>query len=362
MKISHSVHNLNLKTGEWIEVRSREDILATLDKDGRLENAPFMAEMFQYCGRRFRVFKRADKTCDPAHEPWSIRRVKNCVHLQDVRCDGQAHGGCQAGCLIFWKEAWLKRVDHNTVSADSLRNSGTIEGRHDGHCTPETISAAGQATNAEGETVYACQATELRNFTSEMAAWDPRQYIRDLTSGNLASGLAGDSLGNRVLELLLGVIRLLSSLTISLFNLMPRRLKGPAYPFIVGSLENTPKETLDLQPGELVQVRSREEIVATLDRHNRNRGMLFDGEMLPYCGGIYRVLRRVHHIIDERSGKMVNMKSPCIVLEGVVCQSDFHRLCPRAIYPYWRENWLRRASIVGTSALTEGVVETCERR
>jgi hypothetical protein len=362
MKISHSVHNLNLKTGEWIEVRSREDILATLDKDGRLENAPFMAEMFQYCGRRFRVFKRADKTCDPAHEPWSIRRVKNCVHLQDVRCDGQAHGGCQAGCLIFWKEAWLKRVDHNTVSADSLRNSGTIEGRHDGHCTPETISAAGQATNAEGETVYACQATELRNFTSAMAAWDPRQYIRDLTSGNLASGLAGDSLGNRVLELLLGVIRLLSSLTISLFNLMPRRLKGPAYPFIVGSLENTPKETLDLQPGELVQVRSREEIVATLDRHNRNRGMLFDGEMLPYCGGIYRVLRRVHHIIDERSGKMVNMKSPCIVLEGVVCQSDFHRLCPRAIYPYWRENWLRRASIVGTSALTEGVVETCERR
>jgi hypothetical protein len=91
-------------------------------------------------------------------------------------------------------------------------------------------------------------------------------------------------------------------------------------------------------------VRGKEEIMATLDKNHRHRGLLFDGEMLPYCGGIYRVLRRVHHIIDEKSGKMVNMKFPCIVLEGVVCKSDYHRLCPRAIYPYWRENWLKRAT------------------
>jgi len=361
MKTSDSKGSLNLKAGEWIEVRSREEILATLDMHGRFENAPFMTEMFQHCGRKIQVSKRADKTCDPAHEPWSIRRVKNCVHLQDVRCDGRGHGGCEAGCLIFWKEAWLKRAAKNILSADTFQNSGKAQPMHDALCTVESITAAGQATDADGETIFACQATELRNFTSEMAAWDPRQYIRDLTSGNLSTGLAGDSFGNRMLELLLGLIRLFRSLVISLFNLIPRKLKGPAYPFIVGALENTPKETLDLRPGELVQVRTREEIVATLDRHNRNRGMLFDGEMLPYCGGIYRVLRRVHHIIDERSGKMVNMKSPCIVLEGVVCQSDFHRLCPRAIYPYWRENWLRRASIAGSSAPAERVVETCER-
>lgn len=360
MNKSNSARKLNLKAGEWIEVRSQEEILATLDQFGRFENAPYMAEMFHYCGHKFRVSKRADKTCDPAHEPWSIRRVKNCVHLQDLRCDGQAHGGCQAGCLIFWKEAWLKRADNNVVSAEHLWQSGKNPGSRSGRWSVETVTAAGQSTNAEGETIYSCQATELRNYTSEMAAWDPRQYVRDLTSGNLSTGLAGDSFGNQMLELLLGLIRLFRSLIISLFNLIPRRLKGPAYPFLVGALENTPKATLDLQPGELVQVRSREEIVATLDKHNRNRGMLFDGEMLPYCGGIYRVLRRVHHIIDERSGKMVNMKSPCIVLEGVVCQSDFHRLCPRAIYPYWRENWLRRAATAGKSAPTECAVETCE--
>jgi hypothetical protein len=66
------------------------------------------------------------------------------------------------------------------------------------------------------------------------------------------------------------------------------------------------------------------------------------------------VLRRVHHIIDEKTGKMMNMRYPCIVLEGVVCKSDYHRLCPRAIYSYWRENWLRRVSSMPQPAASAG--------
>src|SRR4029450_10299473 len=44
-----------LKPGDWIEVRSRDEILGTLDADGRLEGMIFMPEMLQFCGRRFRV-------------------------------------------------------------------------------------------------------------------------------------------------------------------------------------------------------------------------------------------------------------------------------------------------------------------
>jgi hypothetical protein len=352
---------LYLKAGEWVEVRSREEILATLDERGCLDGTPFMPEMLSCCNQKFRVYKRADKTCDPAHEPWSIRRVKDSVHLENVRCDGQQHGGCQAGCLIFWKEAWLKRSAKDLVSADNLGQSRAAATPAPGRCSVEDLPAASQRLSPEGETIYSCQATDLRNFTTEMAAWDPRQYIRDLWSGNLATGLAADTWGNRFLEFVLGVITLFRALIISIFNLVPRRIKGPAYPHLQGALEKTPVENLNLQPGELVQVRTREEIIATLDKHNRNRGMLFDGEMLPYCGGIYRVLRRVHHIIDENTGKMVNMKSPCIVLEGVVCQSDYHRLCPRAIYPYWRENWLKRAVVPSGPSSEKRVAETCER-
>jgi hypothetical protein len=64
--------------------------------------------------------------------------------------------------------------------------------------------------------------------------------------------------------------------------------------------------------------------------------------MLKYCGRQARVLRRVEQIIDERTGRMMRFKNPCVILEDVICTSDYHRLCPRSIYPYWREIWLER--------------------
>ena len=103
-----------LRATDWVEVRSKEEILATLDENGRLEGLPFMPQMLQYCGQRFQVFKRAGKTCSEVRGPTGVvyvsRRLRDTVHLEH-RCDGRAYGGCQAGCLIFWKEAWLKHVD-----------------------------------------------------------------------------------------------------------------------------------------------------------------------------------------------------------------------------------------------------------
>jgi hypothetical protein len=349
------------RAGDWVEVRSREEILATLGERGRLENLPFMPEMLQYCGRRLRVYKRADKTCDYI-AGWNLRRLENSVHLEGVRCDGEGHGGCQAGCLIFWKEAWLKPIENDAPSPESFPSPAGSAPSHSGPCTVEKILAASQTTNPEGETIYSCQALEVRNFTSPMSGWDPRQYIRDLRSGNLASGLAGHSRAERLLELVLGILQIFRSIIITAFNKVQGRLHGIPYPYVSGSLTKTPVEVLDLQPGELVQVRSKEEIVATLDKQNRNRGLWFDVEMVPYCGGIYRVLRRVTRIIDEKTGKMINMKYPCIVLDGAVCRADFHRLCPRAIYAYWRESWLKRAATSPVQISTTPVAETCERR
>jgi hypothetical protein len=75
--------------------------------------------------------------------------------------------------------------------------------------------------------------------------------------------------------------------------------------------------------------------------------MYWDAEMVPYCGGTYRVLKRVTTILDERTGKMQEMKNPCIMLDSVICEgrySNCRMFCPRAIYSYWREIWLERVS------------------
>jgi len=69
-----------------VEVRSLEEILATLDEHDRLENLPFMPEMLQYCREWFRVFKRADKTCNYI-QGRSIRQIKDSAHFEGIRCE-----------------------------------------------------------------------------------------------------------------------------------------------------------------------------------------------------------------------------------------------------------------------------------
>src|SRR4030095_17098039 len=98
--------HLGLRAGDWIEVRPAAEILETLDQEGRLEGLPFMPEMLRYCGRRFRVLAVAHKTCDTVNKT-GCRRVRDAGHLEELRCDGSGHAGCQAACLLFFQDALL---------------------------------------------------------------------------------------------------------------------------------------------------------------------------------------------------------------------------------------------------------------
>ena len=95
------------RRGDIVEVRSTAEIAATLDASGCLDELAFMPEMAMYCGRRYRVRSRASKTCV---EGLGLRRMDDTIFLENLRCDGAAHDGCERGCLMFWKEAWLKPV------------------------------------------------------------------------------------------------------------------------------------------------------------------------------------------------------------------------------------------------------------
>ena len=326
---------LDLRVGEVVEVRSQEEVLATLDSKGTLEGLPFMPEMLTHCGKRFTVRKRAHKVCDDISGS-GLRRM-NAVLLDDVRCDGSAHGGCNAGCPMLWKEAWLRKVDPLSSSQTSETASisaatdtviGLANGRANG-CTPEMLVAATRAmphdTKSDEET-FSCQATEMLRASGELIpAWSPGQYVEDIRSGNVG-----------FLEFIRGFMK---------SAVMPSRWEW-RHPLIHGKLKKgtTPSRLLDLQPGEVVRIKSRKEIVATLDTSNRNRGLSFDKEMLKYCGRMVRVRHRVDRIINENTGRMIHFKTDCVVLDDVVCSGDYRRLCPRRNFPYWREIWLERVS------------------
>lgn len=350
MEQKDSDSSLNLKAGEWVEVRSREEVLATLDQDGCLESLPFMPEMFAYCGQRLRVYKRAHKTCDTINFTGG-RRMHQAVHLADIRCDGAAHGGCQAGCLIFWKEAWLKRVEGS--GSDQAHQSGSQQS----NCTEQRVLERAVSREADSEPVYRCQATELLKATTPLSPREWDQYWQDFTSRNegvwrmFKVGVYAlytpwlwktkpDGLARRLLYWIYYGFRIIRGQP----HLHPRT-KGR-----IPAGGKTPTADLGIQRGERVRVKPFAEILDTIDEKYRNRGMKWDAEMVPYCGGTYTVRDRVERIVDEKTGKMLELKNPCLTLEGVVCCSRYSEcrwFCPRAVFPYWREIWVERTSSSG---------------
>jgi len=318
-----------------------------------------MPQMFHYCGQRFKVYKRAHKTCDTVNPVRSLR-IPNAVHL-DLRCDGEAYGGCQADCVIYWKTAWLKPIDEIGESTESLSKSMRDEDIQSGSCTETDvwIGTRIQDQNASGESRYVCQATQVPYFGTYLPWWDFRQYLEDYTSGN-------ETLG----QLLRGVIYASYATLVQagiglgpplrwLYDKFQSIWGGLPYPRKPGKIpigQPTPMSILNLQPGELVRVKSHKEILATLDMDNRNRGLMFDGELMPYCGGVYRVRTRLHKFIDERTGKLSTTKNPAIILEDVLCRARYawcRMFCPRSIYPWWRETWLERVP-----AMEQSIQET----
>lgn len=346
------------RAGDLVEVRSKEEILKTLDKNGQLDGMPFMPEMFEYCGKFMRVYKRAHKTCDTVYE-YKGRKMKNTVHLAGTRCNGEFHGGCQASCLMFWKTAWLRSLEW--PSPESKPPSGkSLEvptGERAGCTEAQVLAGTERRDAADSEPTYICQATQVPAATEPLLWWKIGQYIEDYTSGNV------------------GLARMLKSIAFKFYHHYLVNLGigwGPAlrwiydrfqalrggtpYPIRQGTIpigQRTPVSTLDLQQGEWVRVKRFETIRSTCDARNLNRGMTFDKEMVPYCGGTYRVLRRVTKIINEKTGRMQELKNPSIILDSVVCHarySDDRLFCPRAVYPYWREIWLERIEATPSGA------------
>jgi hypothetical protein len=102
--------------------------------------------------------------------------------------------------------------------------------------------------------------------------------------------------------------------------------------------------TLNLQPGDWVEVRSVKEIFATLDAQGKLKGLRFTPEMVKFCGKQYRVYKILSKIILEATGELRKIKTPTVLLEGSFCDGSAHADCDRSCFNFWREQWLKRIS------------------
>ena len=305
-----------LLVGEWVQIAAWEQIRATLDDQGCLDRLPFQPEMLKYCGQRAQVFRRVDKIYDYGGKK-NLRRLRDTVLLRHLRCDGAEHAGCEAGCYLMWKEAWLQPGAKLETSA----NSTAVQ-------FPRQLHTADA-----GSIRYTCQFTQLVAASTELKDWDLRQDLRPLLAGNLT------------------LRAFLVAILTRLFNAVQAWRGGVGFPSIpASSLTSTPVVSLGLVEGNEIRVRSIIEISRTLDARGKNRGLWFDRDMVKHCGQRYQVLKRVERIIDDANGQMRFMKTPCIVLERVSYSGEGLRFCAQQDSTFWREAWLLPiAKAVGTS-------------
>lgn len=310
----------SLRPGDKVRLRPLAEILATLDGTGSYEGVPFMREMTSYAGRTMTVYRRLEKICDYLGEESRSRRMTDAVLLNETRCDGSSHGGCQAECRIFWKEVWLEHSD----GSEADDNAYTV--------APERLlpllEVGAHRTDPELGEVFRCQATEATRATTPIPEKAISQYVREVRVGNV------------------GVPEMVRVGSNALVTKLARKAGlRPYLPLEVAGKDRVDGEKLGLQPGEWVRVRSKEEIGRTLNASGAHRGMLFTHEMVQYCGQVFRVRQRVERLVNESTGELLHMKQECIALDDVVCKGHYTSgawFCAREHLPLWREDWLER--------------------
>jgi hypothetical protein len=330
-----------LKVGDRVRVRSQVEILSTLDERGCLDGLPFMPQMLDACGKTFRVTKRAHKLCDTVHGT-GARRLPDAVFLDQWRCDGRAYDGCEMECMIAWKERWLERIDEGSRIQPPPPPSMALQQRVAANVKPADRQTIG------GAPVYSCQATQMPFATTRLSVWDGRQYVEDYVSGNagllqiltVLSYLVYDTIANSGIGL--------GAFMRWAYEAVQRLGSGMTYPGRTGKLPKharTPTANLDLQPGERVTVKTHAQVLETVTEDLVNRGMGFHPEMVPFCAKPMVVDKRLRRIMNEKTGQVMELKNPCLTLEGAGCAGRYTKplLCPRGMSPYWREVWLERA-------------------
>ena len=304
--------SIPLGIGDLVEVRSPNEILQTLDDNGTLDQLPFMPEMIPYCGRRFRVARRVFKTCiSGTRELSDMRGFKSndVVMLEELRCLGAEHDGCQKSCMIFWREAWLRKVEDAKVSGNT-----STEGAEQLRARLKTKS---------GPEKYFCQASEILNVTKPISRLERfSKCSDDLRAGNCT---------------IAGMARRIAIWT---FWKVWKTLFGP---YGRGAAKKTPELTLNLRAGERVLVQPLMSIKQTLNDRSQNRGLWFSPDMRLECGREKVVERRLERIIVDGTGEMRRMKNT-VYLKDSYCSCPHVAFggCPRGEFVYWREICLQR--------------------
>ena len=111
----------SLETGDWVRVRSLEEIKMTLNHWRQVKGCGFMPELAEFCGTTQRVLKSMKRFVDERDH--RVKKSSGIILLDGVTCQGTAEfGECDRACLHFWRKEWLQKVDESSISPSDERS------------------------------------------------------------------------------------------------------------------------------------------------------------------------------------------------------------------------------------------------
>ena len=276
-----------------------------------------MPEMLKYCGRVLPVTQRADATCAGNGLSGAWRTRSTCG---TIRCDGSFHDGCQAACLMYWKEAWLERAE-DAVPAPTraeLERRASRRSSRRRWSRPraikrrrrDSLSLPGDGDPERPPSRCACanRTVPARAAATGSGRRSSRAWSIEAINQWQAFSRAGCRHGCR-------------SPAAAGIPFVHRKARRRARRRRAASSTCSPAISCGSRASERSSPRStRTTRTAACTSITRWRG----------TAGETRACRaRVDRLIEESNGEMIEIKSDCILLEGVVCTADYHLFCTR---------------------------------
>ena len=218
--------------------------------------------------------------------------MHDAVHLTGARCDGSGHDGCQAACLLYWKTAWLRPMPPNAPIPVQPPSTTPV---------PALLT---DATRDRGPTVrssrYRCQATEMLRAAPEPLPTPRPHAVRRRRAHRERRRRAGRcgrfprgrcTTAFRTSDSPIPAESAATSTAVAAWGVVTGTAVG-----------RTPTERSNLQPGELVRIKSRNEVERDARPRPAQPWARFrrrDGALLRHHGP-RRQTCRPHHRREQR--------------------------------------------------------------
>jgi hypothetical protein len=274
--------------GETVRILPEEAISKLVDpRTKALDGCLFMEQMGDYCGNTYRILSVVDSFYNE-HQHRTFEPKSPMYLLEGLICNGKVSefpAKCDRRCFLLWHEQWLGRPDQGPSSQLGACKNPSSLSVGSTKCQLQLIDELGDKNTWLNEKLE----------FSVMKFIDYRRKIRS--------------------------------------NLHARN-------HIATSVRISQDE---IRPGDLVRVRTAEEIRGTLDRFRKTKGCGFADRMYEYCGKEFRVVEKVDNFFDESRQKFCKCKG-VLLLEGSYCdgKTPYLRPCDRKCFYFWHVNWLER--------------------